>query len=318
MADSRPLHLLSLPPSTLSSLTGGGYELLEDIPTQTAQELADALNIPLEASQSVISASQLDGTTSSVPLLRSVAGLSSKKSDTGARINTRFQPLDSLLGGGLVRGNVLELSGPPGTPKERIVLGTVRSFLSEEAEILFVDCQNMISPPMLEKTFKDIPCYGSRLSYVKIYTLFDLIVFFNNLGSYLLSHPMISLLVVNSMSFPFQNATELKAFQKTALFEQIKQSLARNCATYNLTVIITSQVATKLFNADGTPGNFETGATGVLVPQLGSAYLPSGRSYKVIIGRATEQTGFLRLLSSPSMTTDDTPPIEEFAMSCVV
>ncbi|EEB98484.1 hypothetical protein MPER_01996, partial [Moniliophthora perniciosa FA553] len=83
-------------------------------------------------------------------------------------------------------------------------------------------------------------------------------------------------------------------------------------------VVITSQVATKLFNADGTPGQFETGATGVLVPQLGSTYLPSGRSYKVIIGRATEQTGFLRLLSSPSMTTDDAPPIEEFSMSCVV
>ncbi|KAK7020656.1 hypothetical protein VNI00_017694, partial [Paramarasmius palmivorus] len=270
MAESRPIHLLSLPPSTLSSLTGAGYELLEDIPTQTAQDLAQSLRIPLEASKSLISASQ-SNPTPSMPLLQSAAGrLVSKGSDNKTRVSTRFKPLDSLLNGGLMHGNVLELSGAPGTPKEGIILDIMRSFLSESenSEILFVDCQNNISPATLEESFKDIPHHGTRLSYIKNYTLFDLVMFFNNLSSYLLSHPLVSLLVIHSMSFPFQNATELKAYQRNALYDQIKQSLARNCATYNLATVITSQLATKLLNADGSPGNFDTGATGVLVPHL--------------------------------------------------
>ncbi|KAK7036613.1 hypothetical protein VNI00_011546 [Paramarasmius palmivorus] len=309
MAESRPIHLLSLPPSTLSSLTGAGYELLEDIPTQTAQDLAQSLRIPLEASKSLISASQ-SNPTPSMPLLQSAAGrLVSKGTDNKTRVSTRFKPLDSLLDGGLLRGNVLELSGAPGMPKERIILDITRSFLSESenSEVLFVgswffltlgtrindlpDCQNNISPATLEESFKDTPHHGTRLSYIKIYTLFDLVLFFNNLSSYLLSHPLVSLLVIHSMSFPFQNATELKAYQRNALYDQIKQSLARNCATYNLATVITSQLATKLLNADGSPGNFDTGAAGVLVPHLGNAYLPSGRSYRVVIGRKTEQTG---------------------------
>jgi hypothetical protein len=38
-------------------------------------------------------------------------------------------------------------------------------------------------------------------------------------------------------------------------------------------IIITSQMSTKLLNADGSPGNFETGAKAAMVPQLGK---PSG------------------------------------------
>lgn len=124
---------------------------------------------------------------------RSVASMLS----TTASISTGCPPLDKLLrasgGGGaggegsLPRGHILEISGPPGSPKESIAVGIVVSFLKAQAigkgkgkgheeEVVFVgtshfscihfsshaathprfyfthlDCQNMTSPATLAK-----------------------------------------------------------------------------------------------------------------------------------------------------------------------
>jgi RAD51-like protein 2 len=49
-------------------------------------------------------------------------------------------PIDKLLGGGLPRRHVLEISGPPGTPKGAIAVGIVKSFLKDNAneEVVFL------------------------------------------------------------------------------------------------------------------------------------------------------------------------------------
>lgn len=44
--------------------------------------------------------------------------------------------VDKLLGGGLARGNILELSGPPGTSKSALVLGLVKDFVERGEEVL--------------------------------------------------------------------------------------------------------------------------------------------------------------------------------------
>jgi hypothetical protein len=83
-------------------------------------------------------------------------------------------------------------------------------------------------------------------------------------------------------------------------------------------VVTTSHLSTKLLNADGSAGNFSTASRAVMAPQLGSlsfslrhrsilrdrdvgsAYLPAGRSYKVVIAPDTQTSGSVAsiLLSS--------------------
>lgn len=51
---------------------------------------------------------------------------------------TRVPSVDKLLLGGLAPGQILEISGPPGTPKERVANGLVRSCVENSKEVLFV------------------------------------------------------------------------------------------------------------------------------------------------------------------------------------
>ncbi|KAL0576031.1 hypothetical protein V5O48_005938 [Marasmius crinis-equi] len=336
-SESRPVDALALPPSSLLPFKRAGYELLDEIPTQSAEELSQgcwllacsrllrvcsyvhhsnspALKIPLGTSQSLLSASQWNATPAQ-PLMQSAASLASRRRGTTVtKYQTHFAPLDKLLDGGIPRGHILELSGPPGTPKEKIALGVVRSFLDSKEEVLFVDFQNMTRPTMMKETLGDMPNYEKLLSYLKMSTLVDLMIFIHNLSSYVLGHPTTTLLVLNSISFPFQSTTDLKTSVKSSLFDQIKQALLHSCAAHNLTVVITSQLATKLFNADGSPGNFDTGAKGVLVPQLGPSYLPAGRSYRVILARDSFDTGIVRMFSSPTQKTTTAAMTEPFSM----
>jgi RAD51-like protein 2 len=52
--------------------------------------------------------------------------------------STLCPPVDKLLSGGLSRGHILEISGPPGTPKETLAVNIVKSFVEANEEVLFV------------------------------------------------------------------------------------------------------------------------------------------------------------------------------------
>ena len=47
-------------------------------------------------------------------------------------------PIDSLLDGGLKRGHVLELLGPPGTPKTALVLEIITDFIENREDVLII------------------------------------------------------------------------------------------------------------------------------------------------------------------------------------
>ena len=53
-------------------------------------------------------------------------------------IPTSCPPVDALLGGGLLEGHILDISGPPGSPKDLILLSLVRSCVETGKKVLFV------------------------------------------------------------------------------------------------------------------------------------------------------------------------------------
>ena len=81
---------------------------------------------------------------SSPPLGRSAADLISNYKT----FLSSCEPLDGLLGDGLPCGHILELSGPPGTAKEPLVVKFVSNAVSLNDQVLFVgrtqdDCESV-------------------------------------------------------------------------------------------------------------------------------------------------------------------------------
>jgi len=54
------------------------------------------------------------------------------------KFTTRWPPLDKLLKGGIAHGHILEISGPPGCPKETIAIDIAISVLQAGERVIFV------------------------------------------------------------------------------------------------------------------------------------------------------------------------------------
>ena len=91
--------------------------------------------MPLEMIQDLFSSIQRpEGPTADPPMTLPASNMVQSE----VRVSTKCPPLDSLLDGGLSRGQILELSGPPGCPKERIAVNILKSFVEMEHEAIFL------------------------------------------------------------------------------------------------------------------------------------------------------------------------------------
>ncbi|KZT71934.1 hypothetical protein DAEQUDRAFT_706170 [Daedalea quercina L-15889] len=276
----RQLSTLPLSSSTLSALKRAGYETVKDLSTETPEGLAKVLELPLSSSQAIFSATQMPRT---IPMTQSVALMVGGSTS----YSTKVSQLDTLLDGGLKQGFILELSGPPGSIKETLATNIVSSVVESSMHVVFVDMQNMTSPATLNRSLR-IPSSASQdnqgqLHHLRMHTLPDLLIFLRNLPSYLQDHPRTALLVLNSLSYPFQSTAGLSHSTRNALLDRVKQTLTRASASTKLTVVITSQLATKLLKPDGSAANFETGSRAIMVPALGLTYLPLTKTYRVCV-----------------------------------
>jgi RAD51-like protein 2 len=67
-----------------------------------------------------------------LPQTQSAAALS----QASRKLQTGCQALDDLLKGGVQGGHILELSGPPGTPKELVVMNLIGQFVNDQNDVL--------------------------------------------------------------------------------------------------------------------------------------------------------------------------------------
>jgi len=178
--------------------------------------------------------------------------------------------------------------------------------------VVFVDMQSMTSPKAISDALAGTASrYGRELiRYARLHTLPDLLIFMHNLPSAL--HPTTGLLVLNSISFPFQSNADLLPSKRKALLGTIRQTFLQECVSNNLTIVVTSQMATKMLAADGSAATFDTGTKAVMMPQLAPEYLPSGRSFRIAITPHSRLTGVLRLLACPSSQRPGDIPQEDY------
>ncbi|OSD05235.1 P-loop containing nucleoside triphosphate hydrolase protein [Trametes coccinea BRFM310] len=305
----RPLSTLSsLAPPVLSALAGAGYETVQDLlSNSTPEQLSKDLNIPLPASQAVFSAAA-GPSQRSLPMTQSAAAM---MGTTAKQYSTACPPLDRLLGGGLKRGFILEINGPPGSGKEQMAATAVRTFVECDQQVLFVDMQNMVLPATIKRILMNSPTADpdgmDLVRYLAFHTTAEFVAFVRSLPAYLEANPSTALLVLNSLAFPFQPHT-IKRF---AMLDKLKQVLARACASMGLTVIITSQLTTKMLEGNGQPGSAPPGSKSVMIPSFRDSDFPPGRTYRVIIVPLTRTTGVIRLLSSPTHVPSRGQPARE-------
>lgn len=145
--------------------------------------------------------------------------------------------MNKILGGGLPRGHILEISGPPGSFKESLALDFVRTFVKADERVIFVgthlvipstsriltrrmlDMQGMTSPKAISGVLAGNSCthliqehvditstdmtspYSQELiRYARFHTLPDLLVFMHNLLAEL--HPTVSIVLqINTRIF---------------------------------------------------------------------------------------------------------------------
>ncbi|KAF9475137.1 hypothetical protein BDN70DRAFT_841370 [Pholiota conissans] len=293
----RSLLSLGLPTDILAALTRHGYETSQDLKSINEEDLSKKLGIPLEDVRVLYA--RFEKPATSIPPLSMTQSAANMIRSTH-KVSTNCDPLDKILGGGLPSGHILELSGPPGSPKERMALGILKSFVDRGEEAIFVDCLNMSTPSIVARALSS-PTLQERVHYTSAHTLLDFLLFMHHLPDLLASHPQVSLLILNTISAPFQNA-DLDFSQKNFHQEKLKQTLSRVITTNSLTasIVTTSQLSTRVVNADGTAGTFDTGGEAIMLPSLGPSYLPSAKTYRVILAPDGMFSGALKLLSSPT------------------
>jgi RecA/RadA recombinase len=344
--------LTQVPPSTFQNWAGAipSSSFVPSSNPASQMLLPDSSQIPHTQSASAL----LHGRTSVQNMAEdpnpptSTPSVTADKTFDTMRLPFHNKPLDSLLDGGIPRGHILELSGPPQARKDRLALGAIQSAISRGETVWWVDTQNMTSPAaikdFLSRKFTTYPLasaldnftlghdtqlpgnYLSLISYKSIQTLPRMLIFLENLldvfslrsvytasqapprstmaapssipSSSVAPFPPLeiqggdakpSLLVISSISFPFQSETDMSVSTRTSVLDRFKAAFTRLCASSNLSarvisrillaplaenpfsqIVVTSNLAAKLVNADGTAGNFETGAKAILMPALGT------------------------------------------------
>ncbi|KAG6856588.1 hypothetical protein H0H87_002794 [Tephrocybe sp. NHM501043] len=244
----RPLSSLRLARPTLLRLTSKGYTTLQDLQAISPEILAQGrplrlielflfddaafldLLITLSEAETILSICQNPTLTQGLgqPALTQSAAFISTNS---TKMSTGSPPVDHLLSGGLSRGQIVEISGPPGTPKEALAISIVKSFVEAGHETLFI--ASGAAPPD----------YLRLIYHYNVPNLSELMVLIYNLPKLLNYHPKAALLVVNSISFPFQAKHDLSITARNALLEKIKQAFTITATSHTLAASPISLVA---------------------------------------------------------------------------
>jgi len=96
-----------------------------------------------------------------------------------------------------------------------------------------------------------------------------------------------------------------------SLYDKVKETFSKVCASGHLTIVTTSQLSIKMINTDGSSGSYDSGAHGILSPYLGDSYLPHTKAHRVMLCPEGPDTGFIKVLSSPKHPPGKSPSILE-------
>ncbi|KAK9325259.1 P-loop containing nucleoside triphosphate hydrolase protein [Lipomyces orientalis] len=117
-----------------------------------------------------------------------------------SKFSTGLPSLDMILRGGVTRGKVTELSGPPGSGKTSIALQVASSAIFSKANVLWIDTASKMPASRLLQSLRrplSRDDLNDRVSHLQLPSLASLLALFLRPPAYLSSH---SLIVIDDLS----------------------------------------------------------------------------------------------------------------------
>eukprot|EP00457_Paulinella_chromatophora_P005295 gb/GEZN01005311.1/.p1 GENE.gb/GEZN01005311.1/~~gb/GEZN01005311.1/.p1 ORF type:complete len:375 (-),score=48.10 gb/GEZN01005311.1/:580-1704(-) len=300
---SRHITSFGLPPHVRAKLLAANFEtkreILELSPLQLSSEAQLTPGEALEVLKTLREETKTSTAGTSTPQAASrKQGMSAfellgrKKCEP--TIFTYSQQLDALLGDGVQLGEVTEFCGVPGVGKTQLMMQLASSvqipdsLTGAEGHAVYVDTEGSFIPDrqlqiaqalmddttavfQQENEGKEIsPLWGSRtaedllknIHVFRIYQFAEQLAVVQTLPKFLQSHPQVKLLIIDSVAFHFRRGFEDLAL-RARLLTGMAQQLLSLAEKFNLAVVLTNQVTTKLDSG---------GFGGRLAPALGQSW----------------------------------------------
>jgi len=203
---------------------------------------------------------------------------------------TGSEAIDSLLDGGLAKGQLLEVCGPPACLKADIVHAIIKSAITNGDHIVVYGLRGEISlsrykEPQCNENITDSQLASNVVHYVALSSVTDLIVALNRLAGWLAQHPKIGLVVLDGVS----SIVDFSSVGKPIfLWRRLCQILSQACALHHAAAIYTTSLSTKLVTDNGDVASFNTVSKAFLAPQSGSAAPEKGR--RIMLSRLSPST----------------------------
>ncbi|XP_060082548.1 DNA repair protein RAD51 homolog 3-like [Ylistrum balloti] len=316
MQMQRELSSFPLAPVHKTKLVTAGFVIVEDLKGMKPSELSKETSIGLEESLDILKlvlGTDEKGDNSNHVGKSALDIL--KQEQLLPHIVTFSEQLDNMLGGGVPLCKITEFCGAPGTGKTQICMQlAVDAQIPEclgglEAEVIYIDtegsfiverlvdivtasvehCKHIAGGDQDSEGLRSFTPENvlSRIHYYRCHDYIELLATIHLLPDFAKQHPKVRLVIVDSVAFHFRHDFDDMSL-RTRLLTSTAQNLIKLATTYELAVVLTNQMTTKV----------RVGETSQLVPALGESW-GHASTIRVIL-YWEQQTRYAWLYKSPS------------------
>ncbi|KAH3767649.1 Rad51 DNA recombinase 3 [Pelomyxa schiedti] len=276
------MHAINIPPTVRQKLLSAGITSPAEVLSMSGcVDLAHEAGITVEEARAVIKAikgpegpaSQIQAQSTQSSLGKTALEILTQEMSSCC-ITTRSEGIDAMLHGGVPLGKITEFCGIPGVGKTQmgmqlaITVQIPKLYGGLEGECVYLDTEGSFSVDRIKEmasaliaelsSLPDksaVPTLDKILSSIYLFRVNDCIqqiAMTHILPSFLQEHPNVRLIVVDSVSFHWRNDFQDMAL-RTRLLVAMAQSFLQLATKYNLAVVFTSQVTTRIYGKNKTP-----------------------------------------------------------------
>ncbi|KAI4881436.1 hypothetical protein NFI96_000809 [Prochilodus magdalenae] len=266
-----------LAPSVKVKLINFGFHTAADLidlqPLQLCKEAGISQDEAVEVLQTLRDDARSDQQRAAAESLTALDLLHQEQ--TQGSIVTFCSELDAVLGGGVPVGKTTEICGAPGIGKTQlciqlavdvqipacfgglggkaVYLDTEGSFVVQRvvdmAEAAVEHCTLLAEDEEQRKSLEEFTTEKilSGIFLIRCHGYAELLAEAYLLPDFLLKHPEVQLVVIDSIAFPFRHDFD-DLSQRTRLLSGLAQQLIQLASQHNAAVVLTNQITTKVFN----------------------------------------------------------------------